>query len=196
MQNEEINPLGTDFISTGADDFLEIAHFVVVQRSTPQNRCLAYSTHFAVDYDDFRTRFASLRFYVDMNRIMFIGIKHDDQAEIFVELGHWIYSCQPGSMEKLTSSSALNSGVVSNFLPVRRAALLSSVCLRPCIAPKRYSLARWSIWMMGIGGSVQYKKVRLRAFNQCLDDRCVLAQDRFDLIGGAIPPPYPYNFGR
>jgi len=37
MQNEEINPLGYDFISTGTDDFLEKAHFVVVQRRTPQN---------------------------------------------------------------------------------------------------------------------------------------------------------------
>ena len=57
----------------------------------------------------------------------------------------------PCSMEKLTSSSALNSGRSVTFLPVRRAPVLSRVCLRPCMAPRRYSLVRWLTSMMGIG---------------------------------------------
>ena len=68
----------------------------------------------------------------------------------------------PCSMEKLTSSSALNNGRSWSFLPTRRAPVLSRVCLRPCRAPRRYSLVRWLTSMMGILVQPRRHKVRTK----------------------------------
>ena len=57
----------------------------------------------------------------------------------------------PRSIEKLTSSRALNSGRSGTALPVRRAPVFKTVCLRLCRAPRRYSLVRRSTSMTGIG---------------------------------------------
>ena len=44
----------------------------------------------------------------------------------------------------------LEQRALATFLPINRAPVLSRVCLRPCMAPRRYSLVRWSTSMMGM----------------------------------------------
>jgi len=92
MQHKEIDPFGDNFFCASTDDFFEITHFVVFLRGAPQDWGVADFTYRAVNDDDYGTRFATLGFSMDVNRIMFIGIEHDDQAEILVKLGHLIYS--------------------------------------------------------------------------------------------------------
>ena len=66
----------------------------------------------------------------------------------------------PGSMLKLTSSSALNGARSSIGWPVSRRHWLSAVVFRLCNWPSWYSLATWLISMMGIAVIT----IRLRRF--------------------------------
>ena len=124
----------------------------------------------------------------------------DNQATVVCEI-------LPGNHEGTKKGLPFKPGAQSGKFPACRhlpvrihglvAVLFEQSLFGYCMAQGRYTLVRRSTWLMGMGGcgSVQYKKIRLGAFNQRLDVRRMLAQDRFDLMGGAIPPPYPYNLG-
>lgn len=90
MQYEEIDPLGDDFIGTRGHDFLEISQFLRHQRWPSDSDSITDIRDHAVNHHQFSPRFAALTLAVNMYRIMFVGIEHDSQAEVFVKLGHFI----------------------------------------------------------------------------------------------------------
>lgn len=101
MQHEEIDPLADDFNGARRNKLFEMAHLRIFQRCAPGNIFIADSRDFAIYDDNLGAGLAILAFAVDMHRFVLVGIEHDDQAEVFVELGH----------HALPSTSAISSSV-------------------------------------------------------------------------------------
>src|SRR3989338_7574495 len=78
-----------------------MAHLRISHRCAPGNICIADSCDLAIYDNNFGAGLAILVFAVDMHRFMLVGIEHDDQAEVFVELWH----------QTLPSTSTISSSV-------------------------------------------------------------------------------------
>ena len=88
MQDEEVDPFGHYFVRFHRNDFLKETHLVGFKRCAPYDSRVAYPRDGAIDQDDLGTRLASLKFSVNVYRLMFVGVEHHNQAEVFVELWH------------------------------------------------------------------------------------------------------------
>src|SRR5687768_5176004 len=87
--HEEIDPALNDLFCLGFNEFLKIAKVRSFERSLTRD-VTKHDVHDAsVLADDLRLALASGVTTMDVNRFMLVRVKVNDDAEVFVKLGHW-----------------------------------------------------------------------------------------------------------
>jgi len=79
VKDKEVDPLGDYIVSPRTNHLFKVSHFVGFQRQSPDNPTVADRRDDAIDNNNLGAGFTPLTFAMDMDWIMFICIKHDDQ---------------------------------------------------------------------------------------------------------------------
>jgi hypothetical protein len=78
MQDKEIDPFGYYIVSADADNFLEVTHFIIIERRSTRNCAITNLRNYAIKHDDFGARFTPLKLAMNVNWLMFVGVEHDN----------------------------------------------------------------------------------------------------------------------
>jgi len=89
--NEIIDPFFKNLLCEMFNYGLEISHLVLFQRSFPFSIAKSYFIDFTIVYDEFGSALTILIFAVDMNRLVFIGVKKNHKSKIFVNFGMFLF---------------------------------------------------------------------------------------------------------
>jgi len=88
VKHEEVDPLADDIVGPGTNNFLKVSHFVRLKWRTSDNSAIPNGRNEAIDNDDFCTGFTPLALAMNMDRVVFVCVEHDDQSKIFIQLRH------------------------------------------------------------------------------------------------------------
>nr|VFK10256.1 MAG: hypothetical protein BECKLPF1236B_GA0070989_101320 [Candidatus Kentron sp. LPFa] len=104
MKHKIIGPFCDNFISISLHEPSEIIQFIWLQGPFARNRLDTYFLYFSIFYDDFRFRFISLIFAMDMNGFMLVAIEKYHDTQVCIDLWHTDISPRPNRTRWNSSS--------------------------------------------------------------------------------------------